>query len=280
MTLRDPFSRRTFLTLVGAIPSAAAAAAGNHIPIGLELYSVRDELKKDPRGTIESVAKMGYECVEFFSPYLDWTSDYAKQVRKQLDDLKIRCYSTHNDSDSFSGKGMDKAIELNKILGSRYVVLASPGKVTSLDGWKGLADKLNTANQQLQGRGLHAGYHNHTEEWKPVNGRTPMEVLADNTDKSIMLQLDVGHCLGGGGDPVAWINSHPGRTRSLHLKDWSPKEGYRVLFGEGSARWKEIFAAAEAKGGAEFYLIEQEESDFPPMETVDRCLVAYRNMRG
>jgi len=113
-----------------------------------------------------------------------------------------------------------------------------------------------------------------------MDGKTPMQVIADNTDKSVMLQLDVGHCLAGGGDPVAWINTHPGRTRSLHLKDWSPKEGYRVLFGEGIAPWKEIFAAAETKGGVEFYLIEQEESDFPPMETVDRCLVAYRNMRG
>jgi sugar phosphate isomerase/epimerase len=280
MTTRDPFSRRTFLKVVAAVPVAAAAAAGSHIPIGLELYSVRDQLKKDLMGTVASVAKMGYECVEFFAPYFDWTTDYAKQVRKQLDDLKIRCYSTHNDLNSLTGNGIDKAVELNKTIGSRYLVVASPGKVTSLDGWKGLADKLNTLNQALQGHDLHAGYHNHVDEWKAIDGKVPMEVIADNTDKSVMLQLDVGHCLAGGGNPVAWINSHPGRTRSLHLKDWSPKEGYRVLFGEGIAPWKEIFAAAETKGGAEFYLIEQEESDFPPMETVDRCLVAYRNMRG
>ena len=280
MTTRDPFSRRTFLKVVAAVPVAAAAAAGSHIPIGLELYSVRDQLKKDLMGTVASVAKMGYECVEFFAPYFDWTADYAKQVRKQLDDLKIRCYSTHNDLNSLTGNGIDKGVELNKTIGSRYLVVASPGKVTSLDGWKGLADKLNTLNQALQGHDLHAGYHNHVEEWKPIDGKVPMEVIAENTDKSVMLQLDVGHCLAGGGNPVAWINSHPGRTRSLHLKDWSPKEGYRVLFGEGIAPWKEIFAAAETKGGAEFYLIEQEESDFPPMETVDRCLVAYRNMRG
>ena len=280
MTTRDPFSRRAFLNVVAAVPVAAAAAAGSHIPIGLELYSVRDQLKKDLMGTVASVAKMGYECVEFFAPYFDWTADYAKQVRKQLDDLKIRCYSTHNDLNSLTGNGIDKGVELNKTIGSRYLVVASPGKVTSLDGWKGLADKLNTLNQALQGHDLHAGYHNHVDEWKPIDGKVPMEVIAENTDKSVMLQLDVGHCLAGGGNPVAWINSHPGRTRSLHLKDWSPKEGYRVLFGEGIAPWKEIFAAAETKGGAEFYLIEQEESDFPPMETVDRCLVAYRNMRG
>lgn len=279
MTTTDPFSRRTFLALLGAAP-ALVSAAGKHIPIGLELYSVRDDLKKDFPGTIDAVAKMGYECVEFFAPYSEWTPDYAKQVRKQLDNLKIRCYSTHNDLKSFQGEALDKAIDLNKILGAHYIVLASPGNVTDLDGWKRLADTINAANQTMQRRGLHAGYHNHTEEWKPVNGQTPMEVLADNTDKNVMLQLDVGHCLGGGGDPVAWINSHPGRIRSLHLKDWSSEEGYRVLFGEGVAPWKEIFAAAETKGGVEYYLIEQEESAYPAMETVDRCLVAYRNMRG
>ena len=281
--MRTPFSRRGFLARMGAFAAAAAGSlksANKHIPIGLELYTVRDELKKDLPGTLDGVAKMGYECVEFYSIYFDWTSDYAKQVRAQLDTLKVPCHSTHNDLKSFTPDGLDKAVELNKILGTRYVVLASPGKITDLDGWKRLADTLNTANHALEAHSLHAGYHNHIEEWKPIGGKTPMEVLADNTDKSVMLQLDVGHCLGGGGDPVAWINSHPGRIRSLHVKDWSPEKGYRVLFGEGVAPWKEIFAAAETKGGVEYYLMEQEGSDFPAMEAADRSLVAFRNMRG
>ncbi len=280
MTMRDPSSRRAFLALMGVGPIAAAAATGNRVPIGLELYSVRDELKKDLTGTVQGVAKMGYECVEFYAPYFDWTPDYAKQVRKELDRLKIRCYSTHNDMKSFTPEGLDKAIQLNKILGARYVVLASPGTITDLDGWKRVAQTLNTANKTFERRGLHAGYHNHTEEWKAVNGQTPMQVLADNTDKSIMLQLDVGHCVAAGGDPVAWIDSHPGRIRSVHLKDWSPEKQYQALFGEGIVNWKQIFTAAETKGGVEYYLIEYEGTEFPEMEAADRCLVAYRNMRA
>lgn len=280
MTIRDPFPRRKFLALLGALPFAGAAATGKRIPIGLELYSVRDEMAKDLMGTVRSVAKMGYECVEFYGSYYDWTPDYAKQVRKELDSLKIRCYSTHNDLKSFTGDGINKAIELNKILGTHYIVLASPGEIKDLDGWKRLADTLNAGNRTMERQGFHAGYHNHTEEWKPIDGKRPMDVLADNTDKSIMLQLDVGHCLSAGGDPVAWIDGHPGRIRSLHLKDWSPQKGYKVLLGEGSAPWKQIFAAAETKGGVEYYLIEQEESDYPEMEAADRCLIAYRNMRG
>ena len=272
-------SRRSFLTLIAAAPFAAGAKNKN-IPVGLELYSVRDELKKDLPGTVQAVAKMGYQCVEFFAPYYDWTPEYAKQVRKQLDDLGVNCYSTHNSTQSFTSDGIQKAIDLNKILGTHYVVMAHPGKVADLDGWKRVAETLNSANEKFKSVGLHAGYHNHDLEWKPVGEQKPLEIIAKNTDKSIMLQLDVGTCVETGNDPVAWIESNPGRIRSLHLKDWSPNKGYRVLFGEGVCPWKQIFAAAESKGGVQYYLIEQEGSDYPEMETADRCLVAYRNMRG
>ena len=265
---------------MAAVPLVRLSGKDKKIPIGLELYSVRDELKKDQTGTLQAVAKMGYQCVEFFSPYYDWTPDEAKQVRKEVNDLGVRCYSTHNGLQSFTPEGLEKAIELNKILDAHYIVLAHPGKVSTLDEWKHIVDVLNKANHQMSAEGLHAGYHNHDLEWKPVDGQKPIEMIAANTDKSIMLQLDVGTCLETGNDPVAWIEQNPGRIRSLHLKDWSAEKGYRVLFGEGAAPWKKIFAAAESTGGAEYYLIEQEGSDYPELEAADRCLVAYRNLHG
>ena len=288
MSIFEQVSRRTFLKGVAAAPLSTLAlisgrqaeAADKHIPVGLELYSVRDDLKKDPMGTLQRVAAMGYECVEFYAPYFEWTPEYAKQVRKQLDDLKIRCYSTHNGMPSFTGDGVQKAIELNKILDTRYIVLAHPGNVSGVDGWKALARTLDEADDKMKHHGLHAGYHNHGSEWKPVDGQKPMEILAANTDKSVMLQLDVGTCVESGNDPVAWIDDHPGRTRSLHLKDWSSEKGYKALFGESDIQWKKIFAAAESKGGVEFYLVEQEGSDFPELETADRCLVAFRSIHG
>jgi sugar phosphate isomerase/epimerase len=273
-------SRRALLGSLAAVPLAFAESGAKHIPIGLELYSVRDDLKKDQKATLQAVAKMGYECVEFFSPYFEWTPDYAKEVRKQLDDLGLRCYSTHNGSASFSSAGLPKAIDLNHVLGAKYVVLAHPGDVNGIDGWKTVVETLNQADSKMRGSGLHAGYHNHDLEWKPVEGQRPMDLLASGTSKGIMLQLDVGTCLETGNDPVAWIEKNPGRIRSLHLKDWSAQKGYRVLFGEGSAQWKAIFAAARKVGGAEYFLIEQEGSDYPELETADRCLVAYKNISG
>lgn len=223
-------SRRSFMAAAAAVPLLARCSR-KHIPIGLELYTVRHALKQDLTSTVEKVAHIGYPIVEFFAPYYDWTPDYAKQVRSELDRLGVKCYSTHNEMQSFTPEGIDKAIELNKILGTRFVVLASPGRIDSIEGWKHVAATLDKANRTLEKYGLHAGYHNHDAEWKPVDGQRPMDVLAANTDKSIMLQLDVGTCVAAGADPVAWVNQNPGRIRCMHLKDWSPDKGYRVLFG-------------------------------------------------
>ena len=273
-------SRRSLLALAGAAPFASVAARTKNVPIGLELYSVRDKLKDDLMGTVRGVAKMGYQDVEFFSPYYDWTPAYAKEVRKLLDDLGIRCLSTHNGPKSFASDGIQKAIELNNIIGSKFVVLASAGRIENLDGWRGVAGTLTKAAEQFKPAGLRAGYHNHQLEFRPIDGKRPMEVLAANTPKDVMLQLDVGTCVEVGSDPVAWINQNPGRINALHLKDWSPDKGYKVLFGEGVAPWKKIFEAAETVGGVEFYLIEQEGSDFPSMDTAERCLAAYKKIHG
>jgi len=272
--------RRTFLTLAGVLPFSMRASGAEKPPVGLELYSVRDALMKDLTGTVRAVAKIGYQVVEFYSPYYSWTPQTATEVRKLMDDLGIRCPSTHNDSRAFTPDGLAKAIELNQILGSRYVVLAGPGPVTSIDGWKIVSDRLNAAADRLEVVGMHAGYHNHQLEWKPVEGQRPMDVIATRTVKDVALQLDVGTCVEVGADPVAWIESHPGRIKSLHCKDWAPGRGYAVLFGEGASPWDRIFKAAESGGGVEYYLVEQEEgSADEQLQRAERCLANWKRLK-
>lgn len=279
-------TRRSFLAWAGAASLAyAVPAAAKRVPVGLELYSVRDELAKDLMGTVRRVAKMGYETVEFYSPYYQWTPEYAKEVRKLMDELKIHCLSTHNSPQSFTPEGIQKAIDLNQILGSKHIVMASAGRVTTLDGWKGVAEQLTKAQEKLKPLGMRAGFHNHKLEFVPLEGKRPMEVLAANTPKDVTLQLDVGTCVDAGVDPVAWIKANPGRIRSMHCKDWAPggekdEKGYRVLFGEGAAPWKQLFDAAEKTGGIECYLIEQEGSRFTSLETAERCLANYKKLRS
>jgi sugar phosphate isomerase/epimerase len=307
---RASLSRRNFLALSGA--GAAAVASGTLLngalvspvhageiqtpppraakkyPIGIELYAVRRELARDLPNTLRAVAQIGYEVVEFYAPYLGWTFPYAKEVRTLLDDLGLRCYSTHNSFGAVTpGDTMAKAIELNQVLGARHLIVASPPpNTTGLDDWKRVSSQFSAAVEQLKPHGLLAGFHNHRVEWNPLaGGQRIMDVIAANTPPEFILQLDVGTCLEAGADPVAWINANPGRIKSVHLKDWAPgkeadEKGYRVLLGEGIAPWKQIFAALESVGGVEVYLIEQEGSRYSELETARRGMGAWREMRS
>lgn len=275
-------TRRQFIAASAALPFLLRGnASAAQIPVGLELYSVRDALTKDLQGTVRAVAKIGYQSVEFYSPYYSWTTETAKEMRKLLDDLGVKCPSTHNSPQALSADGLAKAIELNQIIGSRYIVMASAGKVAGADGWKGVAERLASATEKLKPLGMAAGFHNHRTEWEPVDGQRPMDILAANTPKDVVLQLDVGTCVQAGVDPVDWINRNPGRIRSMHCKDWSPDRGFAVLTGEGVSPWAKIIAAAEARGGIECYMIEQEEG--PADEQLlraERCLANWKKLKS
>jgi sugar phosphate isomerase/epimerase len=301
-------SRRAFFASAGAGALAVAASTGTDMlgtlqaatlpntrevkaktyPIGLEMFSVRREQQKDQAATLAAVSKMGYQAVEFFATYLGWTIPYAKEVRSQLDDLGLRCYSTHNPSSALlTAETMAKAIEINQVLGARYIIMASPPpNTTTAEDWTRVSGLLSTASEQLKPHGLYAGFHNHKIEWLPLGGgQRIMDILATNTPAEFALQFDVGTCIEAGADPIAWIKAHPGRIKSVHLKDWAPgteaqEKGYRVLFGEGVAPWKQIFDAVESVGGVEYYLMEQEGSRYSELETAQRCLATWRKMRG
>ncbi len=271
-------SRRHFLALSATLPWALSARASTSIPVGLEMYSVREELKKDPEAAVRAVAQMGYQGLEFYAPYFDWTETQTKQMRKLLDDLGVRCFSTHNDMRYLSPENIARVRDRNLILGCKYVVLANADEKADLDGWKTVAQLLNEGSERLEPAGLKMGYHNHQVEFTPIRGQRPIEIIAKNTKASVMLQLDVGTCLDAGSDPVLWIRANPGRIRSIHCKDWSPDpdEGYKVLFGEGAVDWRKIFEAAESVGGVEYYLLEQEGSRFSELDTAKRCLQTFR----
>jgi len=217
--------------------------------------------------------------VEFYAPYLNWTTDMARDVRKRMDDVGLKCHSTHNNGPSFTDDGLKKAIELNQILGSTYIIMASAPRATGIDSWKAVADQLTSISEKLKPLKMATGYHNHQVEWRPIDGQRPMDVIAAGTPKDVVLQFDVGTCVEVGADPVAWINANPGRIKSVHCKDWAPGKAYAVAFGEGDAPWKKIFDAVEAKGGVEYYLIEQETGGPDgALAMVRQCLQNYRKI--
>jgi sugar phosphate isomerase/epimerase len=284
--MNTSLSRRDFLTVAAAAPFAASAALAQSkkVPVGIELYSVRGELMKDLPGTVRAVAKLGYQVVEFYAPYLQWTTEQAKDVRKLLDELGIKCHSTHNSAQAVTGDSVNKTIELNQIIGSKYPIVSSAGKVVGADGWKAFADSMSAAAEKLRPHKMATGFHNHQTEWKPFEGgERPMDILAKNTPKDFVLQLDAGTAVEMAVDTAAWIKANPGRIKSVHLKDWGKGEGrgYTVAFGEGDVPWKSLFQAAESTGGVEYYLIEQEHAG-PDGEIAmaKKCLDNYRKMQS
>jgi sugar phosphate isomerase/epimerase len=288
MNTLNSVSRRELLAGAGGAAAQLAFSGSAHaqfkpLPVGIELFSVRGELMRDLSATVTAVARMGYQVVEFFAPYYDWTEAQARDVRMLLDDLGIACHSTHNSGMSVTPEGLAKAIELNRIIGSRAIVQASAPRATSIDDWKTLAEKLTSFAERLRPLGMTVGYHNHQVEWIPMDGQRPMDVIAAETPQDVQLQFDVGTCLEAGADPIAWINAHPGRIKSVHCKDWGagPDRGYRVAFGEGGAPWHEIFDAVESTGGVEYYLIEQEiAGPAGELAMAERCMANWRMLRS
>src|SRR6201992_3793114 len=158
-----------------AMRGFGSPAPKSAIPVGLELYSVREGLKKDLDGTVKAVAGLGYQCVEFYAPYWDWSEQQTKDMRKLLDDLGVKCFSTHNASSNVTKENIAKTRDRCAILGCKHVVVASKnGEGQGTDGGRKFADVLNEATDGLASAKMHSGYHNHKTEFVPIDGVRPI----------------------------------------------------------------------------------------------------------
>jgi len=278
-------TRRTFLAYAGAAVLAPSARSQKRAPVGLMAYAMRQELENDMAAALKAIAKMGYDGIEFWAPYFFWTPAYAKEVRARMDDLNIKCLSTHNESLAFSPDGLSQAIDLNKILGSQSIV-AARGLVSAvnpnhgfegmgLDGWKRLAATFQRTAERVRAVNMTCGFHNHTVEFQPIEGKRPIDVLAGVTE--LVFHLDVSPCRQAEVDPVAFMEQYPGRTHSVLCSDWpANRNKHQPLLGDGKENWKQLFAKAESVGGLRFYLIQQETSDLPMTEAVQKDLERFR----
>lgn len=246
------------------------------IPIGLQLYSVRDDCQKDLPGTIAAVAKMGYEGVEFAGYY----GRSANDLRKLLDDNNLKCCGTHTGLDTLLGDNLSKTIEFNKILGNKYLVAPGlPGEYNSShQAWLNAAKLFNDLAEKVKPDGMLVGYHNHSAEFKAMDGELPWDTFFGNTSKDVIMQLDVGNAINGGVDPLPYIYRYPERAITVHVKEFSKKDD-KALVGEGDVNWRAFAALCRAVGNTEWYIIEHETYAFPPLECVQKCLQNVREKR-
>lgn len=233
-------------------------------PLGLQLYTLRDIMPKDFVGTLKKVGEMGYDGVEF-AGYGDLT---AEELRAHLDEFGLKSAGTHVGYDALD-KDMDNLIKFNKVLGTKYVTLPwmPLDKIKNMDEFKGVANKLNGFGKVLADNGFIFSYHNHSHEFKKLDGKYVLDILYELTDpKYVKAEIDTYWVKKGGEDPIAYVKKYAGRTPIIHLKDLDERTGKDTEILNGTIPLREIFKVDEQLG-IDWYIVEQEDFDKPSIES-------------
>lgn len=248
----------------------------NRIPIALQLYSVREACQADFPATLKAVAEMGYEGVDFAGYYgVD-----AATIRTMLDDLGLQVAGCHTALSTLQGEELAKTVAFNRTLGNQYLIV--PGLPeeyrNSAAAWRRTADVFNEIAEKLEPEGMYTGYHNHFVEFAAYEGgQTGWDILASNTGPRVVMQLDLGNALHGGGDPVTYLERYPKRALTVHLKEYAHDKEL-VLIGDGDVAWDAVFDVVEDQGVTDWYIVEQENYPYPPLESCARSLEALKGM--
>lgn len=243
----------------------------SRIPIALQLYSVREECKRDLPGTLKTVADMGYEGVEF-AGYYDYS---AADLKKMLDDLGLKCAGTHTGFPTISGDELQKTIDFNKTLDNTFLIVPWIGE--EFRGSRAAYEKLGAALSEAQAKageqGMTVGYHNHDFEFRPLEGEDelPFDIIFGAADPAVSMQVDLGNAMHGGGDPMPFLERYPGRHKTIHLKEFS-ESNPNAPVGEGDVPWGRVFDLCETTGDTQWYIVEYEVPGMPPLEAVEKCL--------
>ena len=246
------------------------------LPVGLQLYTVRDQCQKDFEGTIRQIAAIGYKEVEVY----DFYGKTAAETRKLLDDNGLKAPSGHWQLTAFQ-KRLAKSIEDAKTIGCEYMVMPiieNPDDRKTLDQYKRLVASYNKFGEQCKEAGLQFAHHNHNYEFQTIDGKLVFDYLLSEVDPELVqFELDCFWVTHAGHDPVEIMEKHPGRFPLLHIKDLKPgypdsteldpRMGMFAEVGSGIINWKRIFEAAP-KGGLKHYFVEQDLCERPPLESI------------
>jgi len=258
-------TRRQFL---GAAPAALAAAQALHadplgMPIGCQVYPVRDALAKDFEGTLRELAAIGYRTIEMCSPpsYAEFrplAGLSAAQMRHTIEGAGLRCESCHYNFRELK-ENLDERMAFAQELGLKQLVLSSFGLPASatLAEYKQAATELNRIGERTQKAGFQLGYHNHNNEFKELEGVLIYDELMRQFDaRLVKMQFQVA-VIGLGFEAATYLKKYPGRFLSLHLADYSTADKTAVPVGSGVVDWKKLFAAAKT-GGVKNYFVEMD----------------------
>ncbi len=282
-------SRRNFVAASAAtamlpLANRFALASPLGLPLGIQLYSVREQMAHDFDATLAAVRAAGFTEVESAS----LPKKSAKEIRTALDKAGLRCVSAHHPFGDWHARP-DELIAYDKELGVKFVICASPGfrnppagangrpTEHSLDDWKYNAEQFNMLGQKAAAQGVQFGYHNHRHEFAMTEGKTPyLELLRLTDPKLVTFELDCGWVVVGGSKPVDILRDHPHRISMLHVKDFKmPATGLAegsepkvTELGQGSIVYKPIFDQAARTQHIQHAFVEQEAFDMPWQESL------------
>jgi sugar phosphate isomerase/epimerase len=279
MNSRRNFIKQAGLAAAGALvlPSFACSVLAPAKKLGLQLYSLREQLPKDVRGTIAKVAQAGYSEVETYGYSLEhkfWGLS-PKEFKDLLTEHKLTAPSGHYGMDTFLGGGsqdeLKSYIEAANIVGGEYIAIPYLGDSLrkTADDWKKLADKMNEAAAICKASGLKLAYHNHNFEFDKVGDVTGYDLLLQGTDpKSVQFELDLYWVVRSGKDPIKLFTDHPGRFPMWHVKDMDKKDNtINTEIGTGTIDFKSIYKDAKL-AGLEHLIVEQENFSLDPYVSI------------
>lgn len=245
---------------------ATALAAGRltadpsakKIPVSIQLYSVRGDCAKDFDATLATLAKLGFDGVEF-AGYHHYTGK-PKELKAKLDALGLKAAATHLPANNLRGDALQKTIDFHQQIGCKFLIVPSDGDFTHPEKSKALAEFFNQTAATLKPLGMACGYHNHAGEFAKSGDSNPWELFAQRTSKDVILQVDFGWTSVAGQNGPDLVKRHAGRMRVVHLKPTvvNQEPGKKAIFGEDSVDWPAILTACREHGGTEWFTLEQE----------------------
>jgi len=242
--------RRTFIQTMGATAAASLMPpmrlhARAHLErVGLELYSVRHQMMKDPDKTLAAVRAAGYSDVELLWSFQNFGRS-TDQVIAALKQNGLRAPSAHMSPEDII-IGWERRLEVAKQIGHQYLIVPSFSGETSqtLDDWREWADHFNRAGAAARKAGIWLAFHNEPDHMKLIDGKVPYDVFVERLDpNAVRLQLDVGNMVMGGGDPMQYLARWKDRYWSFHLKDVVPDKSSDTDLGKGTFDFKKFLAA-------------------------------------
>jgi sugar phosphate isomerase/epimerase len=252
-----------------------AADQSSTVSIGFQLYTVRGEFARNVPDTIKTLAQLGYQGVEFWD-YSGTPNVYqqysAADLRKILDENGVKCCGMHVTLEALAGDKLQRTIENNQALGNIYINLAmAPALMKAESGIGELASLLNKASTECQAQNMVAGYHCHPFDFAKINGRFAWEILFSQLKPEINMQIDVGNCLSGGGDPIAMFKEFPGRSWTVHIKEYKDKTFESDFY-------KEVFRLCETTCATKWYIVEMGSKDGVGFDVPRQALVKLHNL--